>query len=118
MTILETSRPFTPEELYSLTKNPKNTNLKEHDGETLEITGYCIYEDTNSKGETRTLLSFELAEGDAVTSNSETTRRSLGDILEIYHAAGIENPFPLTIEVYHDTATGSKRTFYDIILKK
>lgn len=118
MTILETSRQFTPEELYALTKNPKNEVLKAHDGESLEVSGYCIYEDTNTKGEVRTLMSLEITDEEfAITSNSETARRSLNDIMEIYRMSGIENPFPFMIEVYHDTARGSKRTFYDIKLK-
>lgn len=116
MTILETSRDFTPTELYALTKNPKTTNLKDHNGELIEVTGYCLYEDVNTKGETRTILSLELTEGEAIATNSATALRSLHDILEIFKAGGNENPYPIPLIIYSDKAKGSGRTFYDLML--
>lgn len=117
MNVIATSRKFTPTELYHLTKDPAVEKLSKHVEETLEVTGYCIYEDVNSKtGEVQTLLAIELSEGEPVATNSPTVRRSFQDILDIYAGAEIEQPFPFSIYIFSKTATGSGRPYINIRL--
>lgn len=117
MNILETSREFAPEDLYKLTKDPLVEKLKDHADEQLEVTGYCLYEDTDTKtGELRPLLALELAEGPAVATNSPTVMRSWKDICDIYAATSTAIPYPLMIAVFTKTANSSKRDYLNIRL--
>lgn len=117
MTILETSRQFTPIELYKLTKDPLVEKLSDHLNETLKITGYCQFEDIDKKsGEMKTLLTFELSEGNPIATNSSTVIQSFADILSIYNGAGTENPFPFTVEVFSTESKTSRRPYLNIRL--
>ena len=117
MKIIETSRDFSPVELYTLTKNPKSEKLREHVGEVLEVTGFCIYEDNNSDETSRTVLTLERTEGEPIGTNSDTARRSLKQILEIYAASGIDDPYPLPLVVYTAKSAKSGREFVDLMLQ-
>lgn len=117
MNIIATSRKFKPTELYHLTKDPAVEKLSKHVEETLEVTGYCVYEDVNSKtGEVQTLLAIELAEGEPVATNSPTVTRSFQDIIDIFAGSEIDQPFPFSIYVFSKTAVGSGRSYINIRL--
>ena len=118
MKIIESTRTFTPEEVYHLTKDPQIDKLSKHAGELLEITGIIVYEDQDADGEVRTVVSFELTEGAAIASNSATVMRSVHDILDIYKATGTDVPWPLSIVVIQDKSSKSGRTYYNIALAK
>lgn len=117
MTILETSRQFSTKELYALTKDPLVEKLSDHVGESLELTGYCLFEDPDKKtGELKTMLSLEIAEGVPIATNSPTVQQSFKDIIEIYRATGNENPYPFTVEVFTKKANSSGRPYLNIRL--
>lgn len=112
MTILETSREFTVMELYKLTQDPMTETLKEHIGEVLEVTGYALREEDDEKR----VITFELAEGNPISSNSPTVQRSFAGIIALYASLNL-NPYPMSLAVY--TAPSSKnkdRNFVDIRL--
>lgn len=117
MTILETSRQFATKELYALTKDPVVGKLREHSGQKLTVTGYCLFEDADKKtGELKTMLSLELKEGATIATNSPTVQNSFRDIIEIYRATGNDNPFPFSVEVFTKNANASGRPYLNIRL--
>lgn len=115
MNILEKSREFSVYQLYHLTKDPSITNLKDHVGEVLEITGYLLREDEGG-GQNGKVLSLGLSEGGAVSTNSPTVQKSFADILALYAGSGVENPYPIMVEVFTAEAKKSGRTYCDIRL--
>lgn len=116
MTIISKSRDFTLQELYNLTRDPKISKLKEHVGEILEVTGYILRDDLSADGKDPvSTLTLELAEGNAVATNSPTVQRSFQEILDIYEFAG-DHPFPMFLAVFTDTARKSGREYINIRL--
>lgn len=112
MTILETSREFTVMELYKLTQDPMTETLKEHIGEVLEVTGYVLREEDDEKR----VITFELVEGNPISSNSPTVQKSFAGIIALYDSLNL-NPYPMSLAIY--TAPSSKnkdRNFVDIRL--
>ncbi len=117
MTILETSRQFTPFELYKLTKDPLVGKLSDHPNEQLQISGFCFFEDADKKtGELKNMLTFELTEGDAIATNSATVQQSFKDIIAIFNGAGTDNPFPFTVEAFFTESKTSRRPYLNIRL--
>lgn len=116
MTIISKSRDFSLQELYTLTKDPKISKLKEHVGEVLEVTGYILRDELCADGkDTVSTLTLELAGGGAVASNSPTVQRSFHEILDIYEFTG-DKPFPMFLAVFTDTARKSGREYINIRL--
>lgn len=111
MNILEKSREFSLMELYKLINDPHITQLKNHIGEVLEVTGFALREEDEKR-----ILSLELAEGDVVASNSPTVQKSFAAILALYASVG-QDPFPMSLLVYTAPSTKNRdRNFVDILL--
>ncbi len=91
MKIIERSATLTTADLYAMTKGNTARGMKDAVGETLEITGYVLYSDTNSKGEEVEVLSLRTADG-IYTTNSRTFIRNFRDILEIFEEGGEAAP--------------------------
>lgn len=96
MKITSTSREFEKQELYLMTKSPSIKTVNSvTDGDTMEVNGWLMFEDTNAKGQTSELLSIKGIDstGEEVvwTCQSETFKRNFADI------AGIFDGEPFTI---------------------
>lgn len=91
MTILETSKEFTKREQFLMTKSNSILSVKDvADGEELKVTGYLIFEDTNSKGEVTNILSI-LGENKGFevvwSCQSQTFKDMFFDIYTIFDGA-------------------------------
>ena len=86
MTILETSKEFTPKEIYMMTQDAAVKSVKDvEDNAVLMVSGFLRFEDTNANGETSEMLSLLGADEDGVVTvwscQSATFKRSFNDIL-------------------------------------
>lgn len=91
MEIIRQNRNLSKQELYMLTMSAKSEKLASHKGEDIEIVDYVEYENMNSTGEIRRLLSFSDVNGTLYTTNSATfiaTFEQAADIFEDLHEAG------------------------------
>lgn len=89
------TQEFTAVEIYNMTKSHKLNTLKElENGAKLEVVGMMEWEDVNGEtGESTELLSLITSDGTAYVTQSDTFKRDLFDIVEIF-----ENKFPITVE--------------------
>lgn len=93
--IINKSQDFSNLEVYKMTKSHNLNTLKNcEDGTKLEIVGFMEWEDVNEEtGESTKLLSLLTTDGTAYVTQSDTFKRDLFDIIEIY-----EHKFPITVE--------------------
>lgn len=92
MKIIERTATLSTADLYNMTKGNTARGMKDAVGETLNVTGYVLYSDTNSKGEEVEVLSLRTADGGIYTTNSRTFIRNFRDILEIFEEGGEAAP--------------------------
>lgn len=96
MKITETSKDFTKQELYLMTKSPsiKTVNSVE-DYTVITVIGWLTFEDVDSKGNPSELLSILGTDKNGTevvwTCQSATFKRSFADMVEIFD----NEPFPL-----------------------
>lgn len=69
--------------VYKLTKARSKAIKELNDGDTLQVLGYCKYEDVNAKGETHNILCIMDEHGNIFSTISETFRNSFDDIVNI-----------------------------------
>ena len=93
--ITNKSQEFTNLEVYNMTKSHKLNTLKElENGAKLEVAGFMEWEDVNEEtGETVNLLSILTTDGATYVTQSDTFKRDLFDIIEIF-----EHKFPIAVE--------------------
>lgn len=85
MEIKEKSREFTKTEIYKLTKSPSMIPVNNvEDGSELEVNGYLIFGDINSKDEPVEILSVLGTDGTVWCSQSDTFRKNFMDIYSIF----------------------------------
>lgn len=85
MNILKTSRELTKIEIYKMTKDASIISLKNlEEGSVITPAAWIEYEDTNSRGETGTILSILDTTGAVIAFQSETARRSFKEIAELF----------------------------------
>lgn len=88
MTILKTSRDFTNVEKYLMTQDPGIISVKDvPDFTRMDVSGYLLYEDQNTKGETSELLSvIGSVEGQTKVwcCQSATFKRSFAQMFELF----------------------------------
>ena len=81
MNILTQTREFNRKEKYNLYIKGGASIKDIPAGTELEVAGYTIYEDENSKGENVVITAMLLADGSVVSTSSETVRRELENIV-------------------------------------
>lgn len=88
MTIIKTSKELSAQERYFLTMAPSVQKMKDAIGQELEVTAFCVYEDTNSKGEEQTILSMTTPEGDVFATNSPTFIEDFQKMWDLFNDLG------------------------------
>lgn len=81
MNILTQTREFDRKEKYNLYIKGGKSIKDLPKGTELELVGYTVYEDENSKGDTVVITAMLLADGSVVSTSSETVRRELENIV-------------------------------------
>lgn len=81
MNILSATREFDRKEKYNLYIKGGKLIKDLVEGSELELAGYTVYEDENSKGDTVIITAMLLADGSVVSTSSETVRRELENIV-------------------------------------
>lgn len=80
---------LTKEQKYLLTKNPEVINMKDCDGQVIDIEAWAVYKDADFKtGEEREVLSILTKDGDTVSTISSTFKREFMDLVDIYTDEG------------------------------
>lgn len=81
MNILFSTRDFTRKEKYDLYIKGGKSIKDLPEGTELELAGYTVYEDENSRGDTVVITAILLRDGTVVSTSSETVRRELENIV-------------------------------------
>lgn len=81
MNILTQTREFNRKEKYNLYIKGGKSIKDLPAGTELDITGYTVYEDENSKGDNVVITAMLLSDGSVVSTSSETVRRELENIV-------------------------------------
>ena len=81
MNILTQTRDFNRKEKYNLYIKGGKSIKDFPAGTELEIVGYTVYEDENSRGDTVVITAMLLSDGSVVSTSSETVRRELENIV-------------------------------------
>lgn len=81
MNILSQTRDFDRREKYNLYIKGGKSIKDLPTGTELEVAGYTVYEDGNSKGENVVITALLLSDGSVVSTSSETVRRELDSIV-------------------------------------
>ena len=81
MNILTRTRDFSRKESYNLYIKGGKSIKDLPKGTELELAGYTVYEDENSKGDTVVITAMLLTDGSVVSTSSETVRRELENIV-------------------------------------
>lgn len=81
MNILTQTREFDRKEKYNLYIKGGKSIKDLPAGTELEIVGYTVYEDENSKGDNVVITAMLLTNGSVVSTSSETVRRELENIV-------------------------------------
>lgn len=92
MRIIKATENLTPTQVYNMTKGNDVRKLSDAEGETLDVMAFVIYEDTNTDGETMTVLSLETANGVRYATNSKTVIRNFTDIRSMFESMEQEPP--------------------------
>ena len=88
MKIVKTSKELTPQERYFLTMAPSVQKMKDAVSQRIEVAAWCIYEDTNSKGEDQTILSIATPENEVFATNSPTFIEDFGKMNALFDECG------------------------------
>lgn len=93
--ITNKTQDFSNLEVYNMTKSHKLKTLKNlENGAKLEVAGIMEWEDVDEEtGATVNLLSILTTDGATYVTQSDTFKRDLFDIIDIF-----EHQFPITIE--------------------
>lgn len=70
--------------LYKLTKNPETAKLADQDGSRLEVSAYCLYDESTEPDTEKQILAIMTKEGEVFGTNSKTAITGFLDILEIF----------------------------------
>lgn len=110
MKVTKTSRELTKMETYRLTKAPDSQTVQNHVGGTFAVDAWCLYEDTNSRGEELEILSILTTDGEVFNTISETFKRSFLEVMEIFEGEEVN------VEVISGT-TKAGRTYLDCVAR-
>lgn len=111
MNILTQTREFDRKERYNLYIKGGKSIKDLPTGTILELSGYTVYEDENSKGDNVVITAMLLTDGTAVSTSSETVRRELESIV-----TGLDIDFEIeTLKIVTDRAKSKNGREYNTI---
>jgi hypothetical protein len=90
MNIIETSKDLTAKDKYFLTMAPSVQKMKDQVSQRIEVSKWCIYEDTNSKGELQKILSIATPENEIFATNSKTFMDDFKRMVEVFALDNID----------------------------
>lgn len=90
MSILRSSRELSPAEKYALTLSPGVQKMKDAVSQEIEISAYCLYTDTNSKGEDQEILAICTPENESFATNSPTFKEDFFKMIDAFSEWGQE----------------------------
>ena len=107
--ITNKTKEFSKLEAYNMTKSHKLNALKNlESGAKIEVAGVMEWEDINDEtGEATTLVSILTTDGVAYVTQSDTFRRDLFDIINIF-----DGEFPITVEHGIGTSKSGREYHY------
>lgn len=88
--IKKSSDELTMKQMYDLTKSPEIQRVSDNDGALVQVNAWALYNDTDSIGNTREILSILDNEVGAVATNSATFIRDFMEIIEMCKNCGVE----------------------------
>lgn len=80
MQIIELFKETDAKGKYALTRSPLIEKMSDHIGESVQVKNYCLYEDVDSNGEIKTLLSVLSADGKIYATVSKTFQKEFDAI--------------------------------------
>jgi hypothetical protein len=84
MEILKTSKQLTTKEKYFLTMAPNAQKMKDAVSQRVEITAFCLYTDTNAKGEVQEILSIMTPEDEVFATISPTFKEDFFKLVDLF----------------------------------
>lgn len=84
MEITKMSRDLSTKEKYFLTMSPTAQSMKNAVSQRLEIKAWCLYTDTNSKGEKQEILSILTPENEVFSTISATFKEDFFRMVELF----------------------------------
>lgn len=90
MKVLEQNKELTKEEIYFLTKAQDVMKMTGAVDQTLDLTAWCIYLDTNADGQEVELFSMRTEDGDTFATNSATFIKAFREILDIFEPSEVK----------------------------
>lgn len=105
MKIIETyPENLSNKQLYDLTLSPKIQKMSENEGCVLLLKAYCKYEDEDSDGKTRELLSVLTTDGESLATNSKTFMDDFDRMVEMFGPDGVT-----AIEIISGTSKAGRK---------
>lgn len=95
---------LTNKKLYDLTLSPKIQKMSENEGAVLEVAAYCFYEDEDSDGKSRPLLSVLTPDGESFATNSATFKEDFQRMIDMFGPAGVT-----AIEIISGTSKAGRK---------
>lgn len=90
MKVIKTSRELSAKEQYFLTMAPSVQKMKDAVSQTIEVSAFCVYQDTNSKGDEQTILSIVTPENEVFATNSPTFIEDFQKMQDMFASCGEE----------------------------
>lgn len=85
MNVLKQSREdLSKKELYKITHSDSSAKMKDFNGTTLEVKDWVLYEEEDSNGELKTVLSLATPEGLIISTISPTFQKKFTEITDIF----------------------------------
>lgn len=72
MEIIQTSKEMSTKDRYNMTMSPDILKMKDAVSQRIEVVDWCVFKDTNSKGEENTIMSLSTPDGEVFATNSPT----------------------------------------------
>lgn len=84
MNIIKSTENLSPALMYALVKSPIIKKMRSAEGATLQVSEFVLYEDFNTDGEIKKVVSLRTVDGDVFATNSPTFCSDFETIVEIF----------------------------------
>lgn len=84
MKVIRTSKELTPQEVYALTMSQGTARMKDSVSQEVEIKSFALYEEEDSKGELKEILSILTPEGEVLATISDTFKRDFFKMVDFF----------------------------------
>jgi hypothetical protein len=88
MDVIKTNKELTAQEKYFLVMSPTVQKMKDIVSQEIEVVNWCLYSDTNSKGEEQTILSISTPENEIFATNSPTFIEDFTKMYDMFKECG------------------------------